>query len=52
MWIQDLQIALNELSEQYGYTCCISIIKDGIITMTNGDKWKVDNYGHIIGPTK
>lgn len=47
MWILDLCIAINELHREYGSTCCVEMIKDNVITMTNGDRWKIDSYGHI-----
>lgn len=47
MWITDLQIALNELFEIYGLSCCVQRITSNVITMTNFDKWRITSDGHI-----
>ena len=43
MWMEEIIKALIDLQTNwYGeYKCCVYSIENNIITMTNGDKWRI-----------
>ena len=47
MWLTDLQSAMAELSQIYGMWCCVERISQNVVTMTNGDKWRITGEGHV-----
>lgn len=47
MWPSDVLTAVTDIFEKYTYSCCIEQIKDNVIVMTNGDKYRIEN-GHAV----
>ena len=47
MWLTDLQSAMAELFQIYGMWCCVERISQNVVTMTNGDKWRITGEGHV-----
>lgn len=47
MWIMDLQVAMKELFDIYGVYCTVTMIRNNIITMSDGSRWAMDEDGHI-----